>query len=82
MLNDGRNKWNNSYSKSNEKGDESIRNDETTNINMEEEEKRFLRIIKKIQNQRNRVCFQNILEFAGQENKDINMETCKAIIDD
>ena len=49
---------------------------------MEEEEKRFLRIIKKIQNQPNRVCFQNIIEFAGQENKDINMETCKAIIDD
>ena len=70
------------YSISNEKGDDSSNNDETTDFNMEEEEKRFLRIIKKIQNLRNRACFQNILEFARRENKNINMVTCKAIIDD
>ena len=54
---------------------------EMMNVNMADGEKRFLRIIKKIQNQRNRVCYQNLLEFAGRENENINMDICKAIID-
>ena len=55
--------------------------EEMMNVNMADEEKRFLRIIKKIQNQRNRACYQNLLEFAGRENKNINMDICKAIVD-
>ena len=50
-------------------------------VDMADEAKRFLRIIKKIQNQRNRACYQNLLEFAGRENKNINMDICKAIVD-
>ena len=53
-----------------------------TNVNIEAEEKRILRIITKIQSQRNRACYQNVLEFAGRENKDLNMDICKAIIDE
>ena len=55
--------------------------EEMMNVNTADEEKRFLRIIKKIQNQRNRACYQNLLEFAGRENKNINMDICKAIVD-
>ena len=55
--------------------------EEMMNVNMADEEKRFLRIIKKIQNQRNRACYQNLLEFVGRENKNINMDICKAIVD-
>ena len=44
------------------------------------EEDRLIRIIRRIQNQRNRACYQNILEFARRENKNIDMEVCKQLI--
>ena len=53
----------------------------TTN-NMVDEEKRIFRIIKKITQQRNRACFQNILNFACRENKNMNMEMCKNVVNE
>ena len=44
------------------------------------EEDRLIRIIRRIQNQRNGACYQNILEFARRENKNIDMEVCKQLI--
>ena len=44
------------------------------------EEDRLIRIIRRIQNQRNRACYQNILEFARRENKNRDMEVCKQLI--
>ena len=47
---------------------------------MADEEKRVLRIIKRIENQRNRACYQNVLEFARRESNKIDMDICKFII--
>ena len=44
------------------------------------EEDRLIRIIRRIQNQRIRACYQNIVEFARRENKNIDMEVCKQLI--
>ena len=54
---------------------------ETYTIDMPTEEKRFIRIIKKIQQQRNRAGYQNVLSLARRENKELNMEVCKNVID-
>ena len=51
-------------------------------IDVEVEETRILRIIKRIQEQRNRACYQNILSFAQRENKLLNMDVYKPILDD
>ena len=47
---------------------------------MIKEEKRILRIITRINDQRNRACFQNILAFVQRERKDFDMEECKKIV--
>ena len=44
-------------------------------MNIEEEEKRIIRIKKRIKNNRNRACDQNILEFANRENNNLNMDS-------
>ena len=50
------------------------------NAEMVLEENRLLRIIKRIQLQRNRAGYQNILEFARRENNNLDMGICKKII--
>ena len=47
------------------------------NAEMVLEENRLLRIIKRIQLQRNRAGYQNILEFARRENNNLDMGICK-----
>ena len=46
----------------------------------EEEEQRLIRIIKRIKNNRNKACYQNILAFALREDKDGTMENIKVTI--
>ena len=46
----------------------------------EEEEQRLIRIIKRIKNNRNKACYQNILAFALREDKDATMENIKVTI--
>ena len=46
-------------------------------INVEEDEQRIIRIIKRIKNNRNKACYQNILDFARLEDKDITIENIK-----
>ena len=50
-------------------------------FDVEVEKTRILRIVKRIQEQRNRACYQSILSFAQRENKILNMEVYKPIID-
>ena len=51
-------------------------------IDMEQEAKRIMRIVKKIKLNRNRACRQNILSFAQREKKELTMDIYKPIIDD
>ena len=44
-------------------------------FNIEEEEKRIIRIIKRIKSNRNRTSYQNILEFANLENNKLKMDS-------
>ena len=46
---------------------------------MAEEENRIVRIIKKINTDRNKACYQNILSFAKRENKEIEMDLVKEV---
>ena len=55
-------------------------NEEKSGVFMADEEKRILRIIKKIEKQRNRACYQNVLELARRESSKIDMDICKYII--
>ena len=63
-----------------DKDGEIVCNEERSGVIMGEEEKRILRIIRKIENQRGRACYQNVLEFARRENKTINMDIYKFIM--
>ena len=49
---------------------------------MDSEEKRFVRIIKRINGERHRACYQSILQLVQREKKDIDMVFCKEIISD
>ena len=49
-------------------------------FDIKSEEDRLIRNIRRIPNQRNRACYQNILEFARRENKNVDMEVCKQLI--
>ena len=51
-------------------------------IDLEEEKKRILRIIKKIHGQRNKAGYQRILAFAQRENKNLIMADVKIIVRD
>ena len=50
-------------------------------LDIEENEKRIIRIIRRINNDRNRACYQNILAFAKREDKDLEMEDIRVNID-
>lgn len=50
-------------------------------MNIEVDEKNILRIIKRIKGNRHRACYQNILEFARREDKNLDREKIKVIID-
>ena len=49
-------------------------------INVEEEEKRIVRVIGRILKDRNRAGFQSILSFCNRENKDLDMDTLKSLL--
>ena len=49
-------------------------------FNLEDEENRLKRIIGRIEKNRNRACYQNILSFAKRENTNLEMETIKDVI--
>ena len=49
-------------------------------MNIEEEGKRVIRIIKRIKSDRNRACYKNILSLAKRENKDLDNEHIKEIV--
>ena len=49
--------------------------------NSNEQEKRILRLIKRIKKDRNRPCFQNILSFANREDDKLTMDDLKIITD-
>ena len=49
-------------------------------FNLEEEENRIKRIIGKIEKNRNRACYQNILTFAKREKQSFQMDTLKEVI--
>ena len=49
-------------------------------MNIEEEGKRVIRIIKRIKSDRNRACYQNILALAKRENKGLYSEHIKEIV--
>ena len=49
--------------------------------NSNEQEKRILRLIKRIKKDRNRPCFQNILSFANREDGKLTMDDLKIITD-
>ena len=49
-------------------------------MDLEVEEKRIARVIGAIQKTRSRACFQNILSYVNRENKDMDMNTLKDII--
>ena len=49
-------------------------------FNLEEEENRIKRIVYKIEKNRNRACYQNILSFAKRENQSLQMDTIKEVI--
>ena len=51
------------------------------NINIEDDEKRIIRIIKRIKNKRNKACYQNILAFAKRKGKDITIERIKVAVE-
>ena len=51
-------------------------------IDLELEKKKFLKIIKKINSQRNRAGYQKMLAFAQRDNKNLVMDDCKVIIED
>ena len=51
-------------------------------IDLELEKKKFLKIIKKINSQRNRAGYQKMLAFAQRDNKNLVMDDCKVIIAD
>ena len=48
-------------------------------FNLEEEENRINSIVYKIEKNRNRACYQNILNFAKRENQNIQMDTIKEV---
>ena len=50
------------------------------NADVIQDENRILRVIKRIQHQRNRVGYQNILEFARREYNNIDMEMFNKLI--
>lgn len=50
-------------------------------MNIEEDEKRIIRIIKRIKGNRNRACYQNILEFARREDNNLDRNKIKVTID-
>ena len=54
---------------------------DTDDVNMEEQEKKIIRIIKRIKKDRNRACLQNILSFANREENKMEMEEVKTIVD-
>ena len=49
--------------------------------NSNEQEKRILRLIKRIKKDRNRPCFQNILSFANREDDKLTMDDLKIVTD-
>ena len=53
--------------------------DTIDDFNLEEEENRIIKVISKIQMNRNRACYQNVLAFAKRENHNLEMETIKNI---
>ena len=44
-------------------------------INMDEQDEKIIRIIKRIKNDRNRACLQNILSFANREENKMELKT-------
>ena len=54
---------------------------DTGDVNMEEQDKKIIRIINRIKKDRNRACLQNILSFANREENKMEMEEVKTIVD-
>ena len=54
---------------------------DTDDVNMEEQEKKIIRIIKRTKKDRNRACLQNIRSFANREENKMEMEEVKTIVD-
>ena len=57
-----------------------ISNEDPANTDLQLQ-KVILRVIKKIQVQRNRACYQNVLDFAKRDIKSLDMDSCKKAID-
>ena len=55
--------------------------DRDININIEDDGKRIIRIIKRIKYNRKKACYQNILAFAKREDKDITIERIKVAVE-
>ena len=55
--------------------------DTEKDINIEDDEIRIIRIIKRIKNNHNKACYQNILAFAKRGDKDITIERIKEIVE-